>query len=116
MRRLMSTKICVNIPVKDLGRSTDFFIKLGFSLNPQLSGENRECLVISDDIYVMLLVESYFETLTNKDIVNATKSAEAILQLRVESRQRVDELVDKALARSEEHTSELQSHHDLVCR
>jgi hypothetical protein len=46
----MSTKICVNLPVKDLGRSTDFFTKLGFSLNPQLSGENMECLVISDDI------------------------------------------------------------------
>ena len=95
----MSTKIVLNLPVKDLAKSTEFFTKLGFSVNPQFAGEqNMECLVISDDISVMLLSESQFKAISKKDIVDATKSAEAIVQLRVESRQRVDQLVDQALA------------------
>jgi predicted lactoylglutathione lyase len=94
----MSTKIFVNLPVKDLGTSRDFFTKLGFSFNEQFCDENAACLVISDDIFAMLLVEPFFKTFTKKDIVDATKGTEAILCLGVESRQRVDELVDQALA------------------
>ncbi len=94
----MSTKIFVNLPVKDLGKSIDFFTKLGFSFDPQFTDENAGCLVISDDIYAMLLVERFFQSFTNKEIVDARKSTEAILALGVESRERVDELVDRALA------------------
>jgi len=94
----MSTKIFVNLPVKDLGKSIDFFTALGFSFNPQFTDENAGCLVISDDIYAMLLVESFFKSFTKKDIADATKTTEAIVALGVESRERVDELVDKALA------------------
>ncbi len=94
----MSTKIFVNLPVKDLGKSIDFFTALGFSFNPQFTDENATCLVISDDIYAMLLTEPFFKSFTNKDIVDATKSTEGILALGVDSRQQVDELVDKALA------------------
>lgn len=84
--------------MKDLGRSIDFFTALGFSFDPQFTDENATCLVISDDIYAMLLTEPFFKSFTNKDIVDATKSTEAILALGVDSRQRVDELVDNALA------------------
>jgi len=94
----MSTEIFVNLPVKDLGKSIDFFTALGFSFNPQFTDENAGCLVISDDIYAMLLVESFFKSFTKKDIADATKTTEAIVALGVESRERVDELVDKALA------------------
>lgn len=94
----MSTKIFVNLPVKDLGKSIDFFTKLGLSFDPQFTDDNATCMVISDDIYVMLLVEPYFKSFTNKEIVDATKSTETILALGVDSRQRADELVDKALA------------------
>jgi predicted lactoylglutathione lyase len=93
----MATKIFVNLPVKDLTTSVDFFIKLGFSTNPQFSDENAACVVISDDIYAMLLVEPFFKTFTKKDIADATKVTEAIVCLGVESRQRVDELANKAL-------------------
>jgi predicted lactoylglutathione lyase len=94
----MSTKIFVNLPVKDLGKSIEFFTQLGFSFNPQFTDENASCLVISDDIYVMLLVEPFFQSFTKRDIVDSTKNTEAILALGVDSRQRVDELVDRALA------------------
>jgi predicted lactoylglutathione lyase len=94
----MATKIFVNLPVKDLGKSIDFFTKLGYSFNPQFTDDNAGCLVISDDIYAMLLTEPFFKTFTKKNIADATTSTEVIVALGVESRQRVDELVEKALA------------------
>ena len=87
---------CHHVPA-DLGKSIDFFTELGFSFNPQFTDENAGCLVISDDIYAMLLTEPFFKSFTKKDIVDATKGTEAILALGVDSRKRVDELVDKAL-------------------
>ncbi|MHA6797028.1 VOC family protein [Pseudonocardia bannensis] len=94
----MATKIFVNLPVKDLSRSIDFFTALGFSFDQQFTDENAGCLVISDDIYAMLLTEPFFKSFTKKDVADATKSTEAILGLGVESRERVNELADKALA------------------
>jgi hypothetical protein len=94
----MATKIFINLPVKNLGISKRFFSELGFAFNDDFADENMECVVVSADIYVMLLVEPYFKTFTNKDIADATKTTEAIMALGVESRQRVDELADKALA------------------
>jgi len=94
----MSTKIFVNLPVKDLGKSIEFFTKLGFTFNQQFTDENAGCLVIGDDIFAMLLVEPFFKNFTKKEIVDATTGTEAIVALGVESRQRVDELVDKAFA------------------
>jgi predicted lactoylglutathione lyase len=94
----MSTQIFVNLPVKDLARSIAFFEALGYSFNQQFTDENAGCLVISDDIYAMLLTERYFKTFTKKVVADATKSTEAIVALGVESKERVDELADKALA------------------
>ncbi|MGP3980789.1 VOC family protein [Streptomyces sp. KR80] len=94
----MSTKIFVNLPVKDLGTSIEFFTRLGFSVNPQFTDDKAACLVISDDIYAMLLSEPFFKNFTKKEIADARTSTEAIVCLGVESKQRVDELVDKALA------------------
>jgi uncharacterized protein len=92
------TKIFVNLPVKDLNRSKGFYSALGYSFNQQFTDENAACLVITDDIYAMLLTEPFFKTFTKKDIADATTSTEAIVALGVESKQRVDELADKALA------------------
>ncbi|WKX71403.1 VOC family protein [Streptomyces sp. XD-27] len=94
----MSTKIFVNLPVKDLDKSIGFFEQLGYSFNPQFTDEKGACMVISDDIYAMLLVEPFFKSFTDKEIVDTSKGAEAIVALGVESRERVDELADKALA------------------
>lgn len=90
-------QIFVNLPVKDLGRSMDFFTELGFSFDQRFTDEKAACLVIDDNIYAMLLTEPFFRTFTKKEVADATRSTEAILALSVESRQRVDELVDRAL-------------------
>jgi predicted lactoylglutathione lyase len=94
----MARKIFVNLPVKDMARSQAFFRALGFSFNPQFTNEQGACMVISDDGYVMLLVEPFFQTFTKKPIANARESTEVLLCLSCDSRAEVDALVKKALA------------------
>jgi predicted lactoylglutathione lyase len=93
----MATKIFVNLPVADLARSTEFFTGLGFPLDQRFSDERAGCLIISDDIYAMLLTEPFFQSFTARDIPDTRKTSEAIVALEVDSRQRVDELADQAV-------------------
>lgn len=94
----MSTKIFVNLPVKDLDKSMEFFRKLGFDFNPQFTDETAACMIVSENIFVMLLTEAKFKTFTPKAICDATKSTEVLVCLSRESQGRVDELVRKAVA------------------
>ena len=94
----MSTKIFVNLPVKQLPKSMEFFTKLGFKFNSQFTDETAACMVVSDDIFVMLLTEAKFKTFTPKEICDATKSTEVLTALSCENREKVDELVRKAVA------------------
>jgi len=94
-----TTKIFVNLPVSDLKKTIDFFSKLGFEFNPIFTDENAACMVISEDIYAMLLVEKFFKNfIPDKEICNAKSSAEALLALSTKSREEVDELIKKAVA------------------
>lgn len=92
------TSIFVNFPVEDLNRSVSFFTKLGFTFNPQFTDENATCMVINESIFAMLLVKPFFKSFIQKEIADATTTAEVILALSVESRKEVDELVDTALS------------------
>lgn len=94
----MSTQIFVNLPVKDLNKSVEFFTKLGFSFDSKFTDENATCMIVAENIYVMLLVESFFKTFTDKEICDAKKSTEVLVCLSVESRTKLDELVNKAVA------------------
>ncbi|MEU9129422.1 VOC family protein [Kitasatospora sp. NPDC048540] len=94
----MSTKIFVNLPVKDLEKSKAFFAALGYAFNPQFTDDKAGCLVLGEDSFVMLLSEPFFATFTKKSIADTASSAEVIVALGVESRARVDELADAALA------------------
>ena len=64
----MATQIFVNLPVKDLDRSKAFFGKLGYSFNPKFTDATAACMVISEDIYAMLLTELKFKECTSKPI------------------------------------------------
>lgn len=94
----MSTSIFVNLPVKDLKRSVEFFTRLGYTFNAQFTDENATCMIIDERIYVMLLVEGYFKTFTHKPIADAAKVTEVLVALSAESRAGVDKIVDAALA------------------
>jgi uncharacterized protein len=88
----------VNLPVKDLTKSVDFFTRLGFEFNPAFTDQNATCMVVSEQACVMLLVEDFFKTFTKKDITDTVTHTEAILALSADSRQEVDELLGKAVA------------------
>ena len=94
----MSTKIFVNLPVKNLDKSMEFFTELGFSFNPQFTDETAACMVIAEDIYAMLLTEAKFKEFTPKQICDATKSTEVLVCLSCESRKHVVHLVSTAVA------------------
>lgn len=93
----MIKEIFVNLPVKDLARTQDFFTKLGFKFNPKFSDDNAVCLVLGEKIYAMLLVEKFFKTFIKKEIADAGKTTEVINALTVGSREEVDSLVKKAV-------------------
>jgi len=82
----METQIFVNLPVKDLKRSNDFFKQLGFELDPKFSDERASCLILGENIHAMLLVESFFQTFTSKKISDAKKGAEVLICLSCETR------------------------------
>lgn len=94
----MTRQIFVNLPVKDLNKSIEFFTKLGYEFNPQFTDENATCMIVSENIFVMLLVEKYFNTFMPKEICDTTKSAEVLVALSFESRAEVDAMVAKAIA------------------
>ena len=106
----MATKIFVNLPVKDLNRSIDFFSKLGYSFNQQFTNEYATCMIISEDIYVMLLTEPFFKNFTKKEIADSTKTTEVLICLSADSREAVDELVNKAVNAGAKTPNDKQDH------
>lgn len=92
----MAKQIFVNLPVKDLDKSKEFFTRLGFGFNQQFTDENAACLILGDNIYAMLLTESFFGSFTRKPVSDATKSTEVLIALDAESRAEVDDMVNKA--------------------
>jgi predicted lactoylglutathione lyase len=102
--------IFVNLPVKDLDRSKDFFTKLGFGLNLQFTDENAACIVIGDNIFAMLLREEFFKGFSKKEICDTSSCNEAIIALSADSREGVDAVATSAL---EAGASEVRGANDL---
>ena len=94
----MAIKIFVNLPVMELKRSMEFFTRLGYRFNPEFTDETAACMVVSEDIYVMLLTHAKFKEFTPKQVADATKSTEVLVCLSVESRAAVDEIIRKAVS------------------
>ena len=88
----MSTQIFVNLPVSNLDRSVAFFTRLGFTFNPQFTDETATCMIVSENIFVMLLTREKFAGFTPKEICDATKATEVLICLSRESRKSVDGL------------------------
>lgn len=94
----MATQIFVNLSVKDLNRSVAFFTKLGYTFNPKFTNEKATCMIISDTIYIMLLTEPFFQTFTKKEIVDANKAIECTICLSADTKDAVNEMINKAEA------------------
>jgi len=94
----MARKLFVNLPVSSLERSIEFFTELGFSFNPKFTDETATCMIISEDINVMLLTHDKFKNFTPKTIADARDSSEVLLAITCENRAQVDSMVQKAIA------------------
>lgn len=106
----MATKIYVNLPVKDLQRSVRFFQTMGFGFNAQLSDETAACMAISDDIFAMLLTEAKFREVARRPVADTSRMTEVLTSLSVESRKRVNQLVERALAQGGREMREPEDH------
>lgn len=93
----MKTKIFLNLAVKDLNKAVSFYNELGYSTNPKFTNEKGACLVIDDNIFVMLLVEEFYKTFTKKQICDAATTSEVLISTSLESREQVDEMIAKAI-------------------
>src|SRR5262249_4827439 len=79
-------------------RAKAFFSALGFDFNPKFTDDNGACMVVSADGYVMLLAEPFFKTFTAREVCDTSRQTEALLAVSCESRNEVDDLVNKAVA------------------
>ncbi|BDU24802.1 VOC family protein [Flavobacterium sp. GSB-24] len=93
----MKTKIFLNLAVKDLNRSVSFFKDLGFSFDSRFTNEKGTCLIVGENINVMLLVEDFYKTFTNKQICDTATTSEVLISISVETRERVNEIMEKAV-------------------
>ena len=94
----MARKIFVNLPVKDLNRSKEFFTRLGFEFNPQFTDDTAACMVLSEEGFVMLITEKRFHDFTKKKIADTSTHTEALIALSADSRAEEDSIFEKALA------------------
>lgn len=106
----MATQIFVNLPVGNLPKSIEFFTRLGFSFNPRFTDDTATCMIVDDNIFVMLLTEAKFKVFTPKPICDAKNSTEVLLALSRDSRAAVDDIVRKAVAAGGSTYNEPQDH------
>ena len=93
----MSTKMFVNLPVRDLKASMAFYKALGFTFNAQFTDDTAACMVISEHNYAMLLTHAKWKTFTSKPIADTHKTASVAIALALESMKAVDDMVEKAV-------------------
>jgi len=102
--------IFVNLPVRELERSKQFFAKLGFEFDPRFTDEKAACMILSDKGFVMLLARPFFETFTKRQVCDTRTHTEALLALSCDSRAEVDALVRTAIDAGGSHAMDPQDH------
>ncbi|GAP52945.1 VOC family protein [Streptomyces azureus] len=102
--------IFVNLCVSDLDASKKFFTELGYSINEQFSDDTTASVVISETIVAMVHTKEKYAQFTKKEIADSRKTSEVLIALSAESREKVDELVEKAVAAGGSVSGETQDH------
>jgi len=95
----MTKELWLNLPVKNLSKSKEFFSKIGFSLHPRHMNSNEMAgLVIGDNkVMVMLFPEFAFKGFAGNEIADTTKGSEVLFSIDAASPEEVDELVRKVV-------------------
>lgn len=93
----MAMRFFLSLPVKDVARSRAFFTALGHRFDPQFTGDEAVCLVISDTASVMLLPHERYAQLSAKPIADTGKTSAGLIALWLDSRAEVDAHLDAAV-------------------
>lgn len=93
----MAKQIFINLAVKDLQKSMDFYTALGFTNNPQFSDDTAKCMVWSDNIFVMLLTHEKFATFTSKPMADTKSNVAGLFSLSVDSSDEVNRVLTNGL-------------------
>lgn len=110
MTTAFARQIFVNLPIRDLNRSKDFFTALGFEFNPKFTDDKAACMLIGKDSFAMLLTEPFFKTFTKQAVCDTSTHTEALIALSCESRAAVEEFMKKALAAGATQAIDPQDH------
>jgi uncharacterized protein len=103
-------KMFVNLAVRDLPRSMEFFRTLGFGFDRRFTDDKAACMIVSSEAFVMLLAEPFFKTFTRRELCDTTRSTEGLFALSCSSRGEVDRIVNKAVAAGGQHAMDPQDH------
>jgi predicted lactoylglutathione lyase len=93
----MAKQIFINLAVKDLQKSMDFYTALGFTNNPQFSDDNGKCMVWSETIFLMLLSHEKFSSFISKPIADTKKNVAALFALSFDSTDEMNSVMTKGL-------------------
>ena len=93
----MAKKLFINLPVANLQKAMSFYTAIGFTNNPQFTDDTAACMVLTEEIYVMLLTQKKFSEFTKKEIGNTVKTASVINSLSVDSNEEVNAMLENAL-------------------
>lgn len=106
----MAQRTFINLPVRNLEKSIDFFKGIGFEFDDQFTDEKAGCMIISDTLSVMLLTEGYFQTFTKKPISDAKTVTEVLIALETSSKEEVKQKISKAQSQGAEIYSKPKDH------
>jgi uncharacterized protein len=106
----MAKKIFINLPVANLQKAMAFYTAIGFTNNPQFTDDTAACMVLTDEIYVMLLTQAKFSQFTQKAISNSFTTASVINSLSVDSTEEVHAMIEKAVKAGGKETNEAKDY------
>ena len=97
IKKKMAKQIFINLAVKDLQKSMNFYAALGFSNNPQFSDDTGKCMVWSENIFVMIMTHEKFTTFATKPIADTKSNLAGLFSLSVDSINEVNNILTNGL-------------------
>ncbi|WP_370897835.1 VOC family protein [Chryseobacterium gossypii] len=102
-------QIYINLPVKDIQKTKEFWTNVGFPINEQISDERAACIVMGDNMYVMFLTEEYFQTFSERPTPKGD-TTQVLVAVGLNSREEVDQVVNAAVANGAYQHEKPQDH------
>ncbi|NLR60484.1 glyoxalase/bleomycin resistance/extradiol dioxygenase family protein [Chitinophaga polysaccharea] len=106
----MAKQVFINLPVKDLQQSLDFYTALGFANNPQFSDDSAKCMVWSENIFVMIMTHEKFKTFATKPLADTKSNLAGLFSLSLDSLDEVNKVVTNGLKAGGTEPNELRDY------